>query len=81
MQAHEVEVNGRVSREAVDQFSKSARDALVLRTAGGERYVLRRQGAPAFGDTSLDHLQDHEVRAQGVLLDQLLIVSDWTVLD
>lgn len=81
MQAREVEVTGRVLEEVVDQYSKSAREALVLRADDGQTYTLRRKDAPAFGDTSLDILRDHEVTARGILLGQTLIVSDWTVLD
>lgn len=81
MEKRALHVTGRVIRQAVAKGSKSERDAVMLETASGEAFVLRRQGGPAFGDTALDALVGHSIAADGVGLGQLLIMRDWRSLD
>lgn len=75
-------VRGQVVLEAVDRGSKSEREAVVLKTAAGASYVLRKQGGPAFGDSGLSHLVGRSISAQGVeAAGSTLIVHDWQPLD
>ncbi|RYX91246.1 MAG: hypothetical protein EON84_12935 [Bradyrhizobiaceae bacterium] len=77
MSSDEIEVSGLVGRETVAAGSKSERAAVTLRTDDGRVYVLRNGNAPAFGDTSLDVLVGTSIIAQGVAIDQTLILNGW----
>ena len=61
-----MELAGLVVRKLFGAGSKSERQAVVLRTAGGD-YVLRRQGGLAFGDPDLDKLIGKRLRCRGTL--------------
>lgn len=74
MDARRVELTGHVERAAVDAGSKSERDAVTFRTDDGTTYVLRKEGAPAFGDTSLDPMVGGKHTFQGVTVGNLFIV-------
>ena len=77
MSAKFMSVDGFVRRQVVDQGSKSERDAVVLDTEGGDSYVLRRKGGPAFGDGQLDDLVGQSISATGVGMNQVLIMEKW----
>ncbi|MFL5296093.1 MAG: hypothetical protein ACJ798_06895 [Phenylobacterium sp.] len=77
MSVTERQVSGRVVRERVDEGSKSERDAVVLYADDGTRYVLRRQGGPAFGDETLDSLVGQSIRAVGLDAGTALILRAW----
>jgi len=77
MSASRVEVSGQVTRQAVDGGSKSEREAVVLNLRGGGHYVLRRPGAPTFGDTTLDSLIGSSIRVHGTAIGRTLIMQDW----
>ena len=81
MEPKPVEVCGRVIRETVDLGSKSERAAVVLRTEEGQRFVLRRNGGPSFGDTSLSSLVGSSIRTSGLAVGQTLIMNQWSQLD
>ncbi|QND41118.1 hypothetical protein [Rhizobium ruizarguesonis] len=75
-----ISVTGVVSLGSVDHGSKSERDAVVLRTPEGESYVLRRAGAPSFGDHSMDELVGKRISTTGFAKGSTLIVKEWKVL-
>jgi len=75
-----ISVTGVVSFGSLDSGSKSERDGVVLRTQDGESYVLRRAGAPAFGDHSMDDLVGKKIRTNGLAKGSTLIVKDWKIL-
>ena len=77
MDARKVELSGRVSRGTLDSGSKSERDAVTLQTDDGATYVLRKDGAPAFGDHSLDPLVGGNFTMTGVTIGDLLVVKEW----
>lgn len=77
MDAKKVELSGRVSRGAVDVGSKSERNAVTLKTDEGATYVLRKDGAPAFGDNSFDALVGGRFTMTGVAIGDLLVVKEW----
>lgn len=77
MDAKKVELSGRVSRGMVDLGSKSERNAVTLETDQGTTYVLRKDGAPAFGDRSFDSLVGGHFTMTGVALGDLLVVKEW----
>jgi len=71
---------GEVVRHAVARGSKSARAAVLLRTAGRE-YLLRRQGGHPFRDPVLDALVGHTIAGEGTLHDHVLIMESWRVVE
>jgi hypothetical protein len=70
---------GTVARAQLAPGSKSERIGVVLRTAGGDEYALRRLGGNAFQDNALDKLVGTTITATGQLVDNTFIMSDWTV--
>jgi hypothetical protein len=76
-----MQFRGEVVRHAVARGSKSARPAVLLRTADRE-YVLRRQGGNPFHDPVLDALVGHTIAGEGTLHDDhVLIMSTWHMVD
>ncbi len=67
-------VTGSVERAPFGGQSKSRRIAVWIDT-GAARYVLRRKGGPALGDSGLDRYVGHEVRCDGVLLEHTLLAE------
>lgn len=72
---------GRVARKRVSMGSKSEHDALVLVTAEGDEYKLRRQEGNPFRDPELDALEGKQVECEGIVRDGQLIMTSWSVLD
>jgi len=70
-------VSGMVKRRTIARGSKSEREAVVLDTDGGKSYVLRRKGGPALGDDQIEHLVGRSIDAEGIGLDQVLIMNNW----
>ncbi|CAH1680830.1 conserved hypothetical protein [Hyphomicrobiales bacterium] len=81
MDPRKVELSGRVSFGTLDAGSKSERGAVTLTTQDGTTYELRKEGAPAFGDQSLDPLVGGDVTVSGIAIGNLLMVRDWRKLD
>ena len=77
MDPRTVEVTGHVSIGTVDRGSKSEREAVTLKSDDGSTYVLRKEGAPAFGDHSLDSMVGGSVTVQGIAIGDLLVVRSW----
>ena len=69
-----VAVNGRVTQGTYAAGSKSERHALFIETTE-HRWLLRRKGAPAFGDTSLDEFIGRVVVCDGFVTGKTLIVD------
>lgn len=77
MDAKKVELSGRVDMGTVDAGSKSERGAVTLTTDDGSTYVLRQDGAPAFGDRSLEPLIGGNFTLQGIAIGNLFVVKQW----
>ncbi len=76
-----LQVRGIVTSRVVAAGSKSEHQAVTLDTAEGQSYVLRRKGGPAFGDEALHQLVGHRIAADGMGMDQTLIMQGWQVED
>lgn len=72
-------MTGTVIRKGVARGSKSERDAVVLQTAEGGEYILRRSGGNAFSDPQLDALVGSSITADGQVAGQTFIMKSWTV--
>ena len=81
MDVKPVVVEGKVERQVVSPGSKSERAAVVLTTRAGERYILRKQGGPAFVDPDLFRLVGHSIRAEGLATGGTLVMRKWTNTD
>jgi hypothetical protein len=79
--AQPMSIQGQVVRQTVDAGSKSERDAVVLKTASGRDYVLRKQGMAAFGDDGLEPLVGHSINAHGINVGSTLILRDWSPIE
>ena len=76
-----LQISGRVTNEVVARGSKSERSAVVLEADNGRRFVLRRKGGPALGDSALDHLVGKTISVDGVEVGQTLIFEAWRDVD
>jgi hypothetical protein len=74
-------ITGTVARARLAPGSKSDRVGVVLRTARGDEYILRRAGGNAFRDETLEKLVGATVTGTGLLTDQTFIMKDWSVKD
>jgi hypothetical protein len=72
-------LTGAVIRKAVAKGSKSEHEAVVLRTAEGSEYWLRRAGGNAFRDPELDRLVGSSITADGRVAGQTFIMKRWQV--
>lgn len=73
-------LRGRVVRKRVSIGSKSEHDALVLVTADGQEYTLRRQGGNPFRDPQLDPLEGKQIECEGIDRDGQVIMTAWKVI-
>ena len=73
------EVTGRVTRGVVAPTSKSERETLLVEAEDGGVHILRRRGAPAWGeeDPELAALVGRRVSLRGTLLPGTLLVDAW----
>ena len=81
MDVKTVTVEGQVGHEVVALGSKSEREAVVLTTPSGEKFILRRQHGPAFVDPDLDSLVGHSIKASGLATSGTLIMRHWEKTD
>jgi hypothetical protein len=79
MQSRIQRIDGTVTRARVAPGSKSDRTAVVLRTARGDQYILRRAEGNAFHDEALEALVGAEIAGTGIVAGQTFIMNDWTV--
>lgn len=75
MAKKEVKLTGTVVSGAFGKSSKSAHDALHLKTEDGT-YLLRRKGGNPFFDEALQKLEGKTVTATGVIKDYLFEARD-----
>ena len=67
-------VKGRVTAGNYALGTKSERQAVFIETAEN-RWLLRRKGAPAFGDRSLDEFVGHTVECDGFVIGETLLAD------
>lgn len=85
--SEQVEIAGRLSRGTVAASSKSEHTALVVAADDGRVLVVRRRGAPAFGDdetssgSDLASLEGRRVRLVGTLVAGTVLADAWSALD
>lgn len=72
-------ITGIVARVPVAIGSKSEHVAVVLRTAAGEQYILRRARGHAFRDQVLEELVGQTITGTGRVTGQTFIMEEWTV--
>lgn len=72
-----MEISGKVVHELVDVGSKSERNAVVLNTDDGERFLLRRKGGESFEDNVLDELVGSSIITEGIVTGQYLTLEHW----
>ncbi len=72
-------LSGNVVRQPVARGSKSEHAAVVLKTAAGEEFVLRRLGGNAFSDPQLDKLVGSSITGDGQVAGQTFILKSWKV--
>jgi hypothetical protein len=79
----QVTVTGRLVRDVVAPGSKSEAGALVLASGTGNMYLVRRRGAPSWGDDDpeLAVLEGRAVELTGSVIAGTLLVDEWRVLD
>ena len=70
---------GRVVRKRLSIGSKSEHEALVLVTPDGQEYKLRRQEGNPFRDPELDVLEGKSIECEGILRNDQLIMTRWSV--
>jgi hypothetical protein len=68
-----------VTQARISPGSKSEHWGLVLRTARGDEFILRRAGGNAFCDETLDALVGAKITGTGIVAGQTFIMHDWTV--
>ncbi len=79
MASQDRRLTGTVTRTRIAPGSKSDRVGVVLRTADGDEYVLRRLGGNAFRDETIEALVGATVTGTGLVTDHTFIMKDWTV--
>ncbi|ESX03905.1 hypothetical protein X769_15585 [Mesorhizobium sp. LSJC268A00] len=79
MNFERVTITGKVTSERTDIGSKSERDAVVLETDEGQKFVLQRQTGPSYGDHALDKLVGEKITTNGFADGDTLIMEDWEV--
>jgi hypothetical protein len=76
-------LTGRLLRDRVAVGSKSEREALLLEADDGGLYVVRRRGAPTWGeeDAALGRLVGRRVALTGSVVEGTVLVDDCEPLD
>jgi hypothetical protein len=78
MQPQTQRIAGTVARAVISPGSKSDHRGVVLRTARGDEFILRRAGGNAFRDETLEALVGTTITGTGILVGQTFIMQDWT---
>ena len=78
MQSQTQRIAGTVARAVISPGSKSEHRGVVLRTARGDEFILRRAGGNAFRDETLEALVGTTITGTGILVGQTFIMQDWT---
>jgi hypothetical protein len=72
-------ITGTVTEARISRGSKSEHRAVVLRTARGDEFILRRAGGNAFRDEILEALVGTTIEGVGSVADRTFIMRDWMV--
>jgi hypothetical protein len=72
-------ITGTVARAQIAQGSKSEHRGVVLRTAGGDEYILRRRGGNAFHDDALERLVGATITGVGLVTNRNFIMDEFSV--
>lgn len=72
-------ITGKVARALIAPRSKSQHLGVVLRTAAGDEYVLRRRGGNAFRDAVLERLAGARITGLGSVMDRHFIMDEFTL--
>jgi len=78
MQPQTQRIAGTVARALISPGSKSEHRGVVLRTARGDEFILRRAGGNAFRDETLEALVGTTITGTGTLVGQTFIMQNWT---
>ena len=78
MQPQTQRIAGTVARALISPGSKSDHRGVVLRTARGDEFILRRAGGNAFRDETFEALVGTTITGTGILVGQTFIMQDWT---
>ena len=78
MQSQTQRIAGTVARAVISPGSKSDQRGVVLRTARGDEFILRRAGGNAFRDETLEALVGTTITGTGILVGQTFIMQNWT---
>ena len=78
MQSQTQRIAGTVARAVISPGSKSEHRGVVLRTARGDEFILRRAGGNAFRDETLEALVGTTITGTGILVGQTFIMQNWT---
>jgi hypothetical protein len=79
MEAKRRRITGTVVRAQIAAGSKSDHVGIVLRTAKGDEYVLRRRGGNPFRDDVLERLVGTTITGEGVVTNQNFIMDEFSV--
>jgi hypothetical protein len=71
-------ITGTVTRMLIAPGSKSEHVGVVLRTAGGDEYELRRRGGNAFRDAVLERLVGATITGLGIVTGRDYIMDEFT---
>jgi hypothetical protein len=72
-------ITGTVARALIAPRSKSQHVGVVLRTAAGDEYILRRRGGNAFHDAVLERLVGATITGLGLVTNRSFIMDEFTV--
>jgi hypothetical protein len=72
-------ITGTVVRAQIAPGSKSEHAGVVLRTAKGDEYVLRRRGGNPFRDDVLERLVGTTISGEGLLTNQNFMMDEFSV--
>jgi len=72
-------ITGTVVRAQIAPGSKSEHAGVVLRTARGDEYVLRRRGANPFRDDVIERLVGATITGEGLVTNQNFIMDELSV--
>jgi hypothetical protein len=79
MQPQTRKITGTVAEARISPGSKSEHRGVVLRTTGGDQFILRRAGGNAFRDEILEALVGTTITGAGVVAGRTFIMRNWTV--
>jgi hypothetical protein len=72
-------ITGKVTRALIAPGSKSQHVGVVLRTAAGDEYILRRSGGNAFHDAELERLVGSRITGLGRVTNRNFIMDEFKV--